>query len=935
MSDSTRKATRLSTSQLRSCPDIRVQTLMTRSRAWSSRGFAAAFILSGVCLLGTLTSAPCFGQAGRAISAEAVAGEPFGVASVKLPLNDADRRIWGAEGFQIVDPQGRVFYPTFSQGTVRRFLAEVIGRSEPSDAKQVEVSFLFRGREPFEFTIETSEAHRIQVRPMNARPVIAERLWQVWWREFVAASRIQDKQSDYPPVVETYLVAMLGTRLGRDLPLMSRNQDEPVDELRETLELLMGVEDLRYQIMRETMIGSVQSQPLDQPLPADVTWQAPYTPDLGGAEIPVETLSHHVPEECLYVRFGSWSNQIWLKNFLKSYGEDLSRLIALRGYDARLDDRMQSQIGIVDSKINDLLGGNLVNDVALIGFDTFLREGAGMGVVLEQRNGLLRPAIDRQRAQLAQQYAEQGATLETISIGGHEVSFLSTPDNQLRSFYAVDEGIHLMTNSQKLVERFFEAGAGVKSLASSAEFQFARSEYPLERNDSVFVYLSSSLFRNLLTPQYQIELRRRLQSVTDIELVQMAKWVAQAEGVEDNSLEGWIEAGLLPEGFGRRADGSGVVITDDQAWDSMRGRRGYFLPIADVPLESVSVREADDYAQRASYFSSRWQRMDPMIVALRRESIPEGTLVKIDAKVAPFGEDKYGWVFSMLGPPMESIVQGQDSDVVSVQASLKGGMLLPLTPPHRLFFTLENRGPTTEGPPENLLDWFQVARSAPGYIGASPKPGFLDMIPLGLGAQPDAEGFTHSLLGVWRWQGADMSLLSFDQGRLRSAASGMHYVPLAEPAHVYAKLGEIGESELRPWIEQAVYLRARDTTMGNLRLLGQVSRQLKVPVEDALTETQEILDVTLRCSLDGEYQLVTPEGLFPRWRSTHLDPLQDEALHRPSVHVLDWLHSAEVALRKDESQVVLWGDLKIRETSEEPSGEAVDEPEDEREEDGR
>lgn len=897
----------------------RTDDCSARSLFWK----ASLGLLGLACLLSPTDS---WGQPRRSsLNAEAVAGEPFGVASIRIELDEADRKLWANEGFQIVDPTGRVFYPTFSQGTVRRFLAEVIGRTDPNSAKQVEVSFLFRGTEPFEFTIETSRAHVVQVRPMTTRPVIAERLWQSWWREFVASSRIQDKQSDYPPAIETYLVAMMGQRLNRDLPLLSRNDDAPVDELRETLELLMGVEDLRYQIMRDTIVGRSHREALDQEVPANVQWGAPHPIDLSGVEVPVEPLARHVPEECLYVRFGSWSNQLWLKGFLKSYGEDLSRLIALRGYDARLDSRMQAQIGIVDSKVNDLLGGNLVSDVGLIGFDTFLREGAAMGVVLQQRNGLLQAAVNRQRSQLADQFAEQGATLETMTIAGHEVSFLSTPDNLLRSFYAVDNGIHLMTNSQRLVERFFEAGAGIGSMADSSEFQLARQTFPLERNDSVFVFLSSHLFRNLLSPQYQIELRRRLQSVTDIELVHMAGLVARAEGIPGDSIEDWIEAGLLPAGFGRRPDGSGMVIAGDDVWDSLRGKRGYFIPIADVQLAGVSSTEAREYTERASYFASRWQRMDPMIVALKREETDAGIRIDIEAKVAPFGEEKYGWLFSLLGPPMESIVQGQESDVVSVQASLKGGMLLPLTPPHRLFFTLENRGPTTEGPPENLLDWLHVFRSAPGYIGASPKPGFLDLVPLGLGASPDPEGFTHSLLGVWRWQGADLSLLSFDQGRLRQAASGLHYVPLEQPAHVYAKLGEVGESELRPWIEQAVYLRARQTSIGNLRLLGQVSRQLKVPVEQALEETERILDVKLHCAMDGEYQLVTPAGLSPRWRSTHLDPTSDEAVYRPSVHVLDWLRSAELALRKDESQISAWGYLLIRDEEEEATADEGEE----------
>ncbi|MEZ6106355.1 MAG: hypothetical protein R3B96_09650 [Pirellulaceae bacterium] len=64
-------------------------------------------------------------------------------------------------------------------------------------------------------------------------------------------------------------------------------------------------------------------------MPPDIAWGPPHRVDLSDEAIAIEPLAEHVPEECLYVRFGSWNNQIWLKQFMLSYGEDLSRLIAL------------------------------------------------------------------------------------------------------------------------------------------------------------------------------------------------------------------------------------------------------------------------------------------------------------------------------------------------------------------------------------------------------------------------------------------------------------------------------------------------------------------------------------------------------------------------------------------------------------------------------
>jgi len=40
----------------------------------------------------------------------------------------------------------------------------------------------------------------------------------------------------------------------------------------------------------------------------------------------------HVPEECFYVRFGRFSNYLWLNHLLDDYGGDLAQMITLRAH---------------------------------------------------------------------------------------------------------------------------------------------------------------------------------------------------------------------------------------------------------------------------------------------------------------------------------------------------------------------------------------------------------------------------------------------------------------------------------------------------------------------------------------------------------------------------------------------------------------------------
>ena len=125
-------------------------------------------------------------------------------------------------------------------------------------------------------------------------------------------------------------------------------------------------------------------------------------------------------------------------------------------------------------------------------------------------------------------------------------------------------------------------------MAQSAEFQFVRQAMPLARNDTVFVYFSSAFFEGLFSPQYSIELQRRMKSVTDIELLMLARLAARGEQIRGESPEDLAAAELLPRGFGRRPDGSGPVERGGQIVDSLRGARGTFTPIPDVAVSAVT-----------------------------------------------------------------------------------------------------------------------------------------------------------------------------------------------------------------------------------------------------------------------------------------------------------------------------------------------------------
>ncbi|HEX5102593.1 MAG TPA: hypothetical protein VFV87_02200, partial [Pirellulaceae bacterium] len=575
----------------------------------------------------------------------------------------------------------------------------------------------------------------------------------------------------------------------------------------------------------------------------------------------------------------------------------------------------------------ELLGDQVIADVALIGRDTFMKEGAAMGILFQAKStDILKNDLSSQRSRAFAREKANGATSETVQIAGRDVSLVSTPDNRLRSFYVIDGNYHLVTTSRDLVERFLAIREGAGSLGASPEFRFARSNMPLTRKDTIFVYFSAAFFQNLLSPQYQVELERRMKSVTDMELLQLARLAAHGENLRYESIDDLVEAGLLPRGFGRRPDGSGPILTDGGMIDSRRGMRGSFLPIPDVKITGLTQAEWDRIDRLNLQYSQQWRRMDPVMVGIQRFALPEKEAgpnrerIVIDANVNPLDETKYGWLLSILGPPTKQMVTPAEGDVIMVQASVRGGTLFPSVQPHYLFLGMQDIAPLVTVQPTGLLQWYNLLRSAPGYVGSVPRAGYLDVLPFNLGGSvPDENGFSRLPLGLWRRQGGDFSVVSFDPQLLASVTPQLRVVEAETEAQIRAHVGDLNSAKVKPWINGMYYQRAITASAGNTRFIHQLNQQLHVPMGQAKELAEDILDAKLHCSLGGEYQLMEEIGGPQIWESTawakrDLSKIPEDF----EAPILKWFHGLDMHLLKTGDEISVHAELDMQRKPSEP-----------------
>ncbi|MFI4877027.1 MAG: hypothetical protein ACIALR_16865 [Blastopirellula sp. JB062] len=857
----------------------------------------------------------------NAVAAEAVAltGTPFGVGQITVSLQRSD---FGdpvdSHGFSIHEIDNRIFYPAFEKKRVLGFLQALAGIDDVTPPQRLTVYFLFTGSEPLDITVSSPTPQRFRITPTAPpHPSMLTAMQMRWWREYHANLREQKEWANYPMVMETYMTAMLSRRLGLPAPPLSRSDLEDRDAFspEQSVFVLLNSDKVRAAEMRSVMLDESITAPADLPVPQPIHWTEIVAPR-PATEVPIEPLAKMVPADCFYVRFGKLSNYLWFNNLMKENGGDLGMMISNRGVKLGLNEVVQKQLALKQSELSELFGDAVVADVAMIGRDAYTREGAAFGLIFQAKNNdLLANDIVSNRKEALRRNKKLGAKFETIEYAGQKISALTTPDNKIRSFYVRRGDYHLVTSSRTIAERFVTLNSDVDSLGATAEFLQARIMLPLKREDTIFCYMSSQFFQGLYSPQYRIELRRRLRATTEIELLKMARAAAMNEGHVDLSQEALIAAGFLPTAFGRRADGSHIVEVDGVLRDSLRGAPGAFLPIADVPVTQVNAAEARDFERVREYHVTHWSQMDPLMAGIYRFKLDDqGTeRLTIDARMSPFVEAKYGMLTDRLGPPIKRQIAPAARDVAMLQMVLRGEFDNQLY--HYALGLQDVPFPIDNYTSGGILNTLRMMQSTPGYLTAWPKPGLLDRIPvIGALATPDQYGYTQFPLGLWRREFNGFSTLSFHFDILRNVTPQLALAEDEHPAQVRLHIGDISDAEVTPLANAMAQSWAKRGSLGSARLFHAVSTQLGVPPEKAKDFAEDLLALQFVCPLEGTYEL-TGEAPAQRWQSTAWG---DEKLEFEA-NFLKWFRGLNARVNMGEGQVVLNAELDMWREKAEPT----------------
>lgn len=891
----------------------------------------------------------------------------------------------GLDGITVFEQSNRIFYPVVEQRTVppavtdifknaRRPIGRFIGDILEQETSSIAVYFLFDGRpEPLHLNITTRRGDNVTVVPQNV-PLRFNQLLDQWWTQY--NKNVDRPTNDFPPAVSNYLQNMLSWRLGlqrfepkptffqKHIYAETGFQLEPGARLFETQRrLFFEPEPFQFtakeplpvslgdMIQRETgrvpIVSKVNPSNLEpvvtdesgkehQEKPKTTLWSAltqQFTAAIVGEQgeqnndpqkqyetEEIEPMAFHVPSHCFYIRFGTFGNFLWFQDTTALWGGDLRNLVAMRAFQGLGNSRFEEELALKQNELSKLFGDSVIDDIAIIGTDLYFDEGGAFGLLFKAKNNAILANDFIQKRKAAMQ-ADKTIEEKILDIDGHKVSFLTTPDHHVRSFYVTVGDYHLVSRSEQLTRDFLALhtkteGISIKhsSLGELQEFHDIREIMPPTRDDTIFLYFSRPYFYHLTSAPYWIESHRRDLALTWMDLLKLGTLAAMGEGwTTDRSMREWIELlisqGYIPPSFGPLPDGSRIEFHSwSEISDSVRGYRGTLVPIADNLAKSASETEVRQYQQMCQDFFTNWGNLDPLAIALKHTPVasPEGMMeqITIDIRMAPLSRKNGETLREKLGPPMTEQFGQIDGNIASFEVALKdkfffGGLQNSIPNPiqqerPRLLERITSAA-LLQGEllPRDLIS---------GYMGYSGTPGeLLQLMDIGFQRRDDAAGYARGITGGWRRHFGPYTLYSQQRELLDRISPLLLMTPAPLPGQFRLDVKDLSRAKITPILNNIGFARTRNSSKGNVLLLNQLYTQLHVDGPECKNVAEELLHGVMICPLGGEYQFRTyGRSSLGYWTSTALEQTRDNgffATQAPAGFVsppLDWLRGAEL-----------------------------------------
>src|SRR5262249_30131471 len=310
-----------------------------------------------------------------------------------------------------------------------------------------------------------------------------------------------------------------------------------------------------------------------------------WKPLLSSGETKLDALAALIPADQHALFFPSFSGLVDALEEADRLGSFGLAAFEQRASDGLTRSRYERQLCLEMSSLARTFGPLLVTSAALTGSDGYLRMGSDVALLFEARSAdAVRGYIEKRQDEAVKGEVKRvEGKLGAIAWRG-----VADPGRTVSSYVASFDKTVVVTNSLVQLQRIAACASKAQpALAQADEYRWFRQRYPLGApGETGLVVLSDATLRRWCSPRWRI---------ADARLEKVAAELADEHAAHEAELVAGVAG---PRELGVDAafpDLGALTLTADGVRSARYGSLDFLTPIAELPLDKVSPREAGAY----------------------------------------------------------------------------------------------------------------------------------------------------------------------------------------------------------------------------------------------------------------------------------------------------------------------------------------------------
>lgn len=365
-----------------------------------------------------------------------------------------------------------------------------------------------------------------------------------------------------------------------------------------------------------------------------------------------EPLAKATPAEFWYARFDDIRVLLRVLDEANAWITPVAHIMEERAEVRGLAQRYQRQLGLRRTGLAKALGHTVVERVALMGSDPYLREGSDLTFVFELKN---QTVFDTELSRHMDEYRAEvpGVVQSTITHGTHTITVHRDPTGAVRQHRAQVDDLAVVSNSEVAIRAVLDAIDGkARRLSDDEDLAYMLARDPGAHDG--FAFLGDRFIAQVVGPRQKVLAARRQQALAELLTPGYAALLyGWLEGKAPADTEAIIAAGLLDRAELRHAAGEPIAFEPGGvARSATWGSPDALTPLLDLPAPTlVTEAERSGYDAFARGYQDYWRQfMDPIAIRLDLEDEGDTATATIDVRVLPLiaGTD-YGEIEEIVG----------------------------------------------------------------------------------------------------------------------------------------------------------------------------------------------------------------------------------------------------------------------------------------------